>query len=93
MEFNVGDRVVATTYVGRDRRTNVHGVIATIDDNFVYGVVFDENVGGHDLANGSSPHSVCTYGFGWWMLWHDLKLESAESEDEISVDEEAFPYA
>lgn len=93
MAFNVGDRVVATTYVGRDRRTNVHGVIATIDDDFVYGVAFDENVGGHNLATESHPHGVCTDGFGWWMMRYDLKLESAESEDEISVDEEAFSYA
>lgn len=80
MEFYVGDRVCAIESViasnnlirtvGKD---NVGTIM--IVENGGFGIAWDKNFGGHDLAG------RCKSGHGWWCLTSEIALAPEEKED------------
>lgn len=74
-EIHVGDRVrVLRGFDGQDLPekcgtvVQVKGVNWTTHDRWNIGVVFDENMGGHDLAG------VCTDGYGRWGFGGEVEV-------------------
>ena len=74
-KFKVGDRV---KYIGANSnyKEKVGTIVAIDDDNFPYGVKFDEKVyGGHSLDG------ECEYGYGKWFELEEIELIKLTLED------------
>ena len=85
-EFNIGDLVIGVQqFDENDLIVGVVGEIVAIDPLNRYGVVYEENIGGHAL-NGK-----CDYGYVWWTsadcLEHYEMVEIETSDCPLSYDE------
>lgn len=85
-EFNLGDRVICLID-SPDGNSSIHkgstGTICFVD-NFLVGVCWDSNVGGHDCRG------ECEYGFGWNMLSSGLDFEPEDNTPPFQFDDEEF---
>ena len=83
MNFNVGDRVRATnrwdTYTGQVAIGDEGTILYAFEESLDVGVMFDRDVGGHDLGEGLN----CPGGHGWYtpIRW----LEDVTSEASVDV--------
>ena len=77
MRYRVGDRVIASQWVGKDQyATAVKGTVVAVERRAEtpYLVQFDENVDGHD-GNSSKYRGLCKKGYGWWCREAGLRKE------------------
>ena len=77
MRFKVGDRVIATQWVGKDQFTTaVTGTVVGVEKRAEtpYLVQFDENIDGHD-GNSAKHRGLCKVGYGWWCRDAGIRKE------------------
>lgn len=85
-KFNIGDRVKAdcnNPNMNSVIRAGDQGTVREIlDDGFVIGVEWDNDVNGHTCGE------ICEHGYGWRVFDNEISL--VEEEEDFEVEEEIF---